>query len=135
MATIERFEEIEGWQKGRELVRTIYACSGAGAFARDFALRDQIRRASISVISNIAEGFDRGGAAEFSQFLSVAKGSAGEVEAQLYVALDQGYISREQFEKIKALTFSTKNLISGFMKYLKQSNLKGQKYKTPNAKP
>jgi four helix bundle protein len=107
----------------------VYACSGAGAFAKDFALRDQIRRAAVSILSNIAEGFERGGSAEFSQFLAIAKGSAGEVEAQLYVALDQGYISREEFDSIRALTSSTKKLIAGFMNYLKSSDLKGQKYK------
>jgi four helix bundle protein len=129
MATIQKFEEIEAWQKARELTRVIYACSGAGPFAKDFGLRDQIRRAAVSILSNIAEGFERGGSAEFMQFLAIAKGSAGEVEAQLYVALDQGYISQEQFESIRALASSTKKLIAGFMNYLKQSNLKGQKYK------
>ena len=80
-------------------------------------------------MSNIAEGFERGGSAEFAQFLSIAKGSAGEVEAQLHVALDQGYISEEQFESIKEITSSTKKLIAGFMNYLKRSKLKGLKYK------
>ena len=90
MATIQRFEEIEAWQVARELTRSVYECSKSGSFAKDFALRDQIRRAAISVMSNIAEGFERGGNAEFIQFLSIAKGSAAEVETQLYVALDQG---------------------------------------------
>lgn len=129
MATVQNFEEVEAWQKARELTRTVYACSGRGAFAKDFALRDQIRRAAVSVMSNIAEGFERGGSAEFSQFLAIAKGSAGEVEAQLYVALDQGYINKEQFDSIKALASSTKRLIAGFMNYLKASGFKGQKYK------
>lgn len=129
MATIQKFEDIEAWQKARELTRAIYACSGAGQFARDFGLRDQVRRAAVSIMSNIAEGFERSGSAEFSQFLAIAKGSAGEVEAQLYVALDQGYINKEQFDSIRALVSSTKKLIAGFMNYLKQSNLKGQKYK------
>jgi len=80
-------------------------------------------------MSNIAEGFERGGSAEFGQFLAIAKGSAGEVEAQLFVALDQGYISQEQFNSIKALVASTKKLIAGLMKYLKGSDIKGQKYK------
>jgi len=109
MTTIQEFEEIEAWQKARELTRAVYACSGVGAFAKDFALRDQIRRAAVSILSNIAEGFERGGSAEFSQFLAIAKGSAGEVEAQLYVALDQGYISRKKFDSIRALASSTRN--------------------------
>jgi four helix bundle protein len=129
MATIKNFEDIEAWQKVRELSRAVYACSGKGAFARDYALRDQIRRSVISIISNIAEGFERGGSAEFSQFLAIAKGSAGEVEAQLYIALDQGYITEEEFNSIRAMASSTKKLVSGFMNYLKQSGLKGQKFK------
>lgn len=129
MATIKNFEDIEAWQKARELSRAVYACSGKGAFARDYALRDQIRRSVISIISNIAEGFERGGSAEFSQFLAIAKGSAGEVEAQLYIALDQGYITEEEFNSIRAMASSTKKLVSGFMNYLKQSGLKGQKFK------
>jgi four helix bundle protein len=129
MATIQNFEEIEAWQKARELGRAVYAFSGKGAFGRDYALRDQIRRSVISIISNIAEGFERGGSAEFSQFLAIAKGSAGEVEAQLYIALDQGYITEEEFNSIRAMALSTKKLISGLMKYLKQSGLKGHKFK------
>jgi len=129
MGTIRKFEDIEAWQKARELTRQVYTVSDSGQFARDFGLRDQIRRAAVSIMSNIAEGFERDGSAEFSQFLAIAKGSAGEVEAQLYVALDQGYINQKQFDDIKALASSTKKLIAGFMNYLKQSNLKGQKYR------
>ena len=129
MSTIQKFEEIEAWQKARELTRMVYAISNKGAFAKDFSLRDQMRRASVSIMSNIAEGFERSGSAEFIQFLSIAKGSAGEVEAQLYVAFDQNYISKEEFDSIRELTSSTKSLIAGFMKYLKSSEIKGQKYK------
>lgn len=129
MATIQRFEDIEAWQKARELTNAVYSCSGKGTFAKDFGLRDQIRRAAVSIMSNIAEGFERGGSGEFVQFLSIAKGSAGEVGAQLYVALDQGYIDQEQFDSIKVAALSTKRLIAGFMNYLRQSSLKGQKYK------
>ena len=129
MATIQKFEDIEAWQKARSLTNAIYSCSDKGVFSKDFGLRDQIRRAAVSVMSNIAEGFERGGTAEFTQFLSIAKGSAGEVEAQLYVALDQGYINQDQFETLRELAASTRKLIAGFMNYLKRSNLKGQKYK------
>jgi four helix bundle protein len=129
MAAIKNFEEIEAWQKARELSRAIYACSGEGAFSKDYGLRDQIRRAAVSILSNIAEGFERGGSAEFVQFLSIAKGSTGEVEAQLYIALDQGYIDKDQFDSLKALASSTKKLIAGFMNYIKKSNIKGQKFK------
>ncbi len=129
MATIQQVEDIEAWQKARELNNAVYSCSGKGDFPKDFGLRDQIRRAAVSVMSNIAEGFERGGSGEFIQFLAIAKGSTGEIEAQLYVALDQGYIKQEEFEAIRTLTSSTKKLIAGFMNYLKRSGLKGQKYK------
>lgn len=97
---IKRFEDIEAWQKARELTWAVCDCSKTGLFAKDFGLRDQIRRAAVSIMSNIAEGFERGGSAEFFQFLAIAKGSAGEVEAQLYVALDQGYITKDEFTSI-----------------------------------
>ena len=129
MATIRRFEDLDAWQKARELVRFVYAYAGSGRFAKDFGLRDQIRRAAVSVMSNIAEGFERGGSAEFRQFLAIAKGSAGEVEAQLYVALDQGYITRDEFDEVKALASSAKKLLAAFMNYLNRSNIKGSKYK------
>ncbi len=87
MSSFKSFEEIESWQKARELTRKVYAVSNQGAFTKDFGLRDQIRRASVSIMSNIAEGFERDGNREFLQFLAVAKGSSGEVRAQLYVAL------------------------------------------------
>jgi four helix bundle protein len=129
MSTLRQFEDIEAWQKARELTRGVYSCSKAGNFAKDFGLRDQIRRAAVSVMSNIAEGFERGGTAEFIQFLAMAKGSAGEVEAQLYVAHDQQYISDEQFHSLKAKAVSTKKLIAGLMVYLRSSGIKGDKYK------
>jgi four helix bundle protein len=128
MAEIKRFEDIEAWQKARELVSAIYAVSSKGAFAKDFGLRDQIRRAAVSVMSNIAEGFERGGDKEFSQFLSLAKASGGEVRSQLYVALDQKYLSEEQFRSISEQTIHTSKLIAGFMRYLRESNLRGSKY-------
>jgi len=91
---IKTFEDIESWKKARALTNEIYKITGAGTFARDFGLKDQIRRASVSILSNIAEGFERGGDKEFSQFLAIAKGSCGEVRAQLYIALDQKFTSR-----------------------------------------
>jgi four helix bundle protein len=135
MATIRRFEDIEAWQTARELTRAVYACSVCGSFAKDFALRDQIRRAAVSVTSNIAEGFERGGTSEFAHFLSVAKGSVGEIEAQLYVALDQKYITEAEFALLKQLTDSTKRLIAGFMTYLRHSTVRGQKFKVVTLKP
>ena len=92
---IKNFEDIESWRKARKLTNDIYQTTATGKFMRDFGLKDQIRRASVSILSNIAEGFERGGDKEFSQFLGIAKGSCGEVRAQLYVALDQDYLSQE----------------------------------------
>jgi four helix bundle protein len=129
MASIQRFEEIEAWQKARELTHLIYACSKQGPFAKDFALRDQIRRSAISVMSNIAEGFERSGKGEFIQFLAIAKGSVAEVEAQLYVAFDEEYINKEKFKELQEVARSTTRLLGGFMKYLKNTDLRGLKYK------
>jgi four helix bundle protein len=129
MATFERFEDIEAWQKARELVKAVYGVTADGAFARDFGLRDQIRRAVVSVLSNIAEGFERGGDKEFSQFLAVAKGSCGEVRAQLYVALDQRYINEEQFDTLSGNAVQISRLLAGLMTYLRQSGYKGSKFK------
>jgi four helix bundle protein len=100
MATLEQFEELEAWKQARELTKVIYQVSSSEEFARDFGLRDQICRAAVSIISNIAEGFERDGNKEFLQFLSFAKGSCGEVRAQLYVALDQAYVSIGQFQEL-----------------------------------
>jgi four helix bundle protein len=129
MATIKQFEDIEGWQQARELTKGVYSCSKSGAFWKDFGLRDQIRRASVSIMSNIAEGFERDGRLEFIQFLAMAKGSAAEVETQLYVAFDQKYIDENQFAALRGQARSTKRLVAGFMKYLRASHIKGQKYK------
>jgi four helix bundle protein len=103
MATIERFEDIEAWKRARALTRKIYACSKQGSFARDFRLKDQIRRASVSSMSNIAEGFERDGNQEFIHFLAMAKASSGEVRSQLYVTLDEGYITPQQFEELTVM--------------------------------
>ncbi len=129
MPTIERYEEIQGWQKARELTKFIYAITKQRAFARDFGLKDQIRRAAISTMSNIAEGFERGGKAEFIHFLSIAKSSAGEVQSQLYAALDQEYITPEQFDQGYKLCDETMCLVGGFMVYLQKSPIKGSKFK------
>lgn len=130
MARIERFEEVDAWKVARELTKSIYQVTSIGDFARDFGLRDQIRRAVVSIISNIAEGFERGGNKEFLQFLSLAKGSCGEVRAQLYVALDQSYLNGEQFQELIEKTARTSRLITGLMKYLNASDLRGSKYRS-----
>ena len=129
MAKIVRFEELEAWQSARTLTRRIYEVSSREPFVRDFGLRDQIRRAAVSGMSNIAEGFERDGDREFRQFLSNAKGSTGEVRSQLYVALDVNFIDQPQFEELYALTLQTGRLVGGMMRYLGASDLRGPKFK------
>jgi len=129
MARITKFEDIDSWKRARTFANEIYKVTGTGKFARDFGLRDQIRRAAVSILSNIAEGFERGGDNEFLQFLSIAKGSCGEARAQLYVALDQAYISESQFATLSKSASDVSQLLSGFMKYLRQSTLRGSKYR------
>jgi four helix bundle protein len=128
MGTIQRFQDIQAWQSAREMTRVIYSLSATGAFAWDFPLRDQIRRAAISAMSNIAEGFERGGNREFINFLSIAKGSAGEVESQLYVALDQTYITQDVFETTQQSVRSVSRLLGGFIVYLQNSEMRGPKF-------
>jgi four helix bundle protein len=130
---IEKFEDIESWKKARELTRMIYRITASGEFAKDFGLRDQVRWASVSIMSNIAEGFECDGNKEFLNFLSIAKGSTGELRSQLYVALDANFINQAEFEKLCDGCMATCRLLAGFMKYLAQSPLRGQKY-TPAVK-
>ncbi len=99
MATINRYEEIAGWQKARELTNFIYTLTQRDAFARDYDLKEQIRKAAVSVMSNIAEGFGRESNQDFMRFLSISKASANEVQSQLYVAFDQKYITADQFQQ------------------------------------
>ena len=129
MATITKFEEIEAWQEGRALKQEIYRQSKRGEFAKDFALRDQVRRAAISITANIAEGFERGGNREFLQFLSIAKGSCGEVQDHLYTAVDESYISNDEFNKLYAQAAEVGKLIGGFMRYLQRSEIRGIKFR------
>jgi four helix bundle protein len=126
---IARFEDIVAWQKARGLARSLYEITSSPVFRQDWALRDQLRRAAVSVMSNIAEGFERNGDREFIQYLAIAKGSAGEIRAQLYVALDAGMIEPGEFEKLSATTGEIGRLLGGFMKYLQQSKKGGSKFK------
>ena len=116
---IERFEDIEAWKKGRELAKDIYAVTGKGEFAKDYGLRDQIQRATVSIMANIAEGFDANSDGEFVRFLRYALRSATEVQSHLYVAADQGYISGEDFTQLYDQATEAKKLISGFIRYLR----------------
>jgi four helix bundle protein len=118
MSTIKRFEEIEAWKTARELASLTYALSNQGEFGRDFGLRNQMRRASVSILSNIAEGFESRTQALFIDFLGRAKGSAGELRAQLYVALDAGYLNQSQFERLFDLVDKCSRQIARFIAYL-----------------
>jgi four helix bundle protein len=129
MAKIERFEDLTSWQKARELNRLVYQTAKGPGFAKDFGLRDQICRASVSIMSNIAEGFERGGDKEFIQFLSVAKGSCGEVRSQLYIALDEKYLTETVFDELTHRSLEVSRLISGMISYLRRSDLQGNKFK------
>lgn len=129
MATFKRVEDIEVWQRARVLTREIYRISNLGNFSKDFGLRDQIRRASVSIMSNIAEGFERSGSGEFAQFLSMAKGSSGEVRTQLYIALDQNYVNQADFKRLISDIDEIARMINGLMMYLRETAIKGVKYK------
>jgi four helix bundle protein len=110
---IERFEDFIAWQKARKLTADIYRVTSEGNFARDFSLKDQIRRAAVSSMSNLAEGFERGRATEFHQFLSIAKGSCAEVRTQLYVALDVGYLLPPTFDALMAQATEVGQILGG----------------------
>lgn len=110
---VERFEDLIAWQKARHLAAEIYRVSAQGDFSRDFGLRDQIRRAAVSAMSNIAEGFDRGSRSEFHQYLVIAKASCAEVRSQLYVAQDVGYIDQEIFDSVSSSTAELSRIIGG----------------------
>jgi four helix bundle protein len=110
---IRSFEQLIAWQKARELTKNIYLLTAMERFSRDFGLRDQIQRAAVSIMSNIAEGFARGGRAEFHQFLVVAKGSCSELRSQLYVAKDVGYITDAKFDSLMAETDELQRIIGG----------------------
>jgi len=114
------FEDLLVWQKSRELTRIIYDLTKARGFARDFSLRDQIRRAAVSVMSNIAEGFERGSDPEFGRFLAIAKGSCGEVRSQLYVAHDQGYLAAVSFDSALERATEISRMLQGLTKKVRQ---------------
>jgi four helix bundle protein len=122
MGQIRKFEEIQSWQKARGLSQAIYNITKNSELSKDFALRDQLRRSGISVMSNITEGFARRTNKEFINFLGLAHGSVAELQSQLYIALDQQYISKEQFHAIYCLAEETSKLIQGLAKYLKKRN-------------
>jgi four helix bundle protein len=128
--SVKNFEDLEVWREARRLTQIIYQLAKRDKFSRDFSLRDQIQRATVSIMSNIAEGFERGGNQEFVQFLYVAKASCGEVRSQLYVALDQGYILKTDSEKLIIAFRRLSGMIGNFINYLQRSGMKGAKFNT-----
>jgi four helix bundle protein len=130
---IKNFEDLEIWKDARLPTRAVYQLTRDVKFANDFALRDQIRRPAVSIMSNIAEGFERGGNQEFIQFLYVAKASCGEVRSQLYVALDQSYVTPKDCDDASTSFRRLSIMISNLIDYLKGSGMKGSKYTKSNA--
>lgn len=120
MATFHRFEDIEAWQMAHELTRDIYRLSGTGEFKRDLGMKDQICRASVSIMNNIAEGFERGTKKDFAKFLYISRGSTGEVRSILYVARDLGYISEAEFEAGRELCSRIAAALWALIKHLQQ---------------
>lgn len=118
---IERFEDVQAWQEARVPANMVYDATSAGAFARDFALRDQVRDAAGSVMHNVAEGFEAGSDAEFVRFLKIARRSASEVQSELYLALDRKYLAADQFQPIYDHATRVKKLINAFIGYLNRS--------------
>lgn len=123
---IEKFEDLIAWQKARQLTKEIYLVTKTGDFSRDYELKAQTRKASISMMSNIAEGFERGSRSEFHQFLVIAKGSCAELRSQLYVALDVGYINEEVFRKLYSLAVENSRLIGGLRAAVYRQKMKNK---------
>ncbi len=134
MATITRFEEMDAWITARELTRMIYALTDQGNFAKDFGLRNQIQRASVSIMSNIAEDFESRTQTQFLGYLGHAKASAGEVRSQLYIAMDLSYLNQEQFNLVFDLADKASRQLYRFMSYLethprsRRTNEEGSEY-------
>jgi four helix bundle protein len=118
MTTAKRFEDLEVWQRAKDLTNLIYKYSTDGIFSRDFGLRDQMRRAAVSIMSNIAEGFESQTQSIFIKYLGHAKGSAGEVRAQLYIAKDQGYLTEDQFSEMFSIAEICSKQLAKFIQYL-----------------
>ena len=128
---VKHFEDLETWKEARRLTRQVYRLTENSRFSKDFGLSNQIQRAAVSIMSNIAEGFERGGNQEFLQFLYIAKGSCGEVRSQLYVALDQEYVAQKESDELIKSCRQLSVKISNLIDYLKRSGMKGEKFKKP----
>ncbi|PIQ94674.1 MAG: four helix bundle protein [Nitrospirae bacterium CG_4_10_14_0_8_um_filter_41_23] len=118
---IEKFEDIDSWKEARALVKEIYSHFSP---VKDYGFRDQIQRAALSIMSNLAEGFERGSRSEFHQFIVIAKGSCAEVRSQLYIALDVGYITQEQFDHVSTLAIEVSRIIGGLRSSVQKQRTK-----------
>ena len=116
---VARFEDLVAWQKARELTKQIYSMTKRESFSKDFGLREQIQRSSVSIMSNIAEGFERGSRPEFHKFIVIAKASCAEVRSHLYVAFDVGYINNEEFNSVSSLAIEVSKILGGLRSSLK----------------
>ena len=121
MSTLNKFEDIDAWKKARNLVKRIYEVSTSDPFSKDFSLKDQIRRCSVSVMANIAEGFGRRSKKEFANYLNIAHGSAAELQSHLYIALDLDYIDRVVFDQLYSECNEISKMILGFQNYLRKN--------------
>ena len=126
---VKTFEDLNVYQRARELINKIYEITRNPSFSRDYGLVDQIRRAAVSVMSNIAEGFERGSNTEFTQFLYIAKGSCGEVRTQLTIAFDQKYIEKKSYEELNEQCRLVSGMIGNLITHLKGSQYQGNKFK------
>ncbi len=134
MATIQRFEDLECWQRARRLANAVYAINNKLSEARDYTLRDQVRKSAISIMANIAEGFERGGAKEFISFLSIARGSVAETKSHLYLSFDRKYIDAAELKEMLSLADEIVRQISALIGYLQKTAYTGTKFNTANRK-
>lgn len=132
--SVQSFEELNVWKRARESVNIIYKITKNKKFFQDKGLVDQIRRAAVSILSNISEGFERGSNVEFIQFLYIGKASCGEVRCQIIIAFDQGYIDEREVTEIKELTMRVSGMIGNLISYLRKSKFKGSKFKKASRK-
>lgn len=128
MAKIERFEDLKVWQAARLISIAVFEITKNEKLSKDYSLKDQMNRSAGSIMDNIAEGFERGGKKEFIQFLYIAKGSSGELRSQIYRAKDRAFINNDEFEKLLKNVEEVSKQLMGFIQYLKNSELKGNKY-------